>query len=195
MTPAILSVTIKYERDVVLARQRARRIAGLLGFDPQDQTRIATAVSEIARNAFSYGRGGKVAFQVEGVTPPQVLVVRVTDEGPGIADVRRILEGRYRSSTGMGLGIVGARRLMDQFDIESAPGRGTTVTLKKLLPRRAPLSGALDVGRIADELARQKPQDPVEEIQQQNQELLRALEELGKRQDELAALNQELEDT
>ncbi|HYR96515.1 MAG TPA: ATP-binding protein [Candidatus Binatus sp.] len=195
MTPAILSVTIKYERDVVLARQRARQIAGLLGFDPQDQTRIATAVSEIARNAFSYGRGGKVAFQVEGVTPPQVLVVRVTDEGPGIEDVRRILEGRYRSSTGMGLGIVGARRLMDQFDIESAPGRGTTVTLKKLLPRRAPLSGALDVGRIADELARQKPQDPVEEIQQQNQELLRALEELGKRQDELAALNQELEDT
>ena len=195
MTPAILSVTIKYERDVVLARQRARQIAGLLGFDPQDQTRIATAVSEIARNAFSYARGGKVDFRVEGVTPPQVLVVRVTDDGPGIADVRRILEGRYRSSTGMGLGIVGARRLMDQFNIEADPGRGTTVTLKKLLPRRAPLSGALDVGRIADELARQKPQDPVEEIQQQNQELLRALEELGKRQDELGALNQELEDT
>src|SRR6266850_2318855 len=121
MTPAILSVTIKYERDVVLARQRARQIAGLLGFDPQDQTRIATAVSEIARNAFSYGRGGKVAFQVEGVTPPQVLVVRVTDEGPGIEDVRRILEGRYRSSTGMGLGILGARPCPARSTSEGSP--------------------------------------------------------------------------
>jgi signal transduction histidine kinase/CheY-like chemotaxis protein len=195
MTPTILSLTIKYERDVVLARQRARQISGLLGFDPQDQTRIATAVSEIARNCFTYARGGKIEFRVEGATPPQLLVVRVTDQGPGIADVRRILEGRYRSSTGMGLGIVGARRLMDQFEIESTPGGGTTVTLTKLLSRRVPLVGPKDVGRITEELARQKPQDPVEEIQQQNQELLRALEELGKRQDELGALNRELEDT
>src|SRR5438094_6803970 len=126
----ILSVAIKYEHDVVAARQRARQIAESLGFDAQDQTRIATAISEIARNAYSYTGGGRVDFLVEGRTQPQLLVVRVADGGPGIANLQDVLDGRYRSDTGMGLGIVGARRLMDQFQIESS-GAGTIVLLKK----------------------------------------------------------------
>ena len=126
MTPPLLSLAITYENDVVLARQHARFIAERLGFDVQDQTRLATAVSEVARNAFIYAGRGQVEFQIEGATAPQVLLVRITDRGPGIADVGAILDGRYRSSTGMGLGIAGARRLVDQFDIESAPGEGTT---------------------------------------------------------------------
>src|SRR5256885_16892828 len=108
----ILSVAIKYEHDVVAARQRARQIAGLLGFDSQDQTRIATAVSEIARNAVGYGGGGRIDFSVEGQTRPQIFTIRVRDRGPGIAELDTILSGRYQSSTGMGLGIVGAKRLM-----------------------------------------------------------------------------------
>src|SRR2546421_13106017 len=95
----ILSVAIKYEHDVVTARQRARQIAGLLGFDSQDQTRIATAVSEIARNAFHYARGGRVEYLLEGRTSPQLFIVRITDNGPGIQDLAAILEGRYHSPT------------------------------------------------------------------------------------------------
>src|SRR5262245_3412669 len=163
MSRVLLTVAIQYEQDVVIARQRARHIAALLGFDGQDQTRIATAVSEIARNAVTYGRGGRVEFRIEGTTSPQILLVRVDDQGPGIADLPRILEGRYQSPTGMGLGIIGARRLMDGFEIDSAPGRGTTVVLKKLLPRRAPLVGSQMTADIAQALARNDPQDPVAE--------------------------------
>src|SRR5262249_4009897 len=120
----ILHMTLQHEHDVVLVRQRARQIAALLGCETQDQTRIATAVSQIARTAGSYAGGGKVEFFVEGNTPPQLLQVCISDEGPEIADLRAILDGQYRSQTGMGLGIIGARRLMDQFDIVSTPGRG-----------------------------------------------------------------------
>src|SRR5215475_3248183 len=115
MTPRVLTVALQFEDDVVLARQRARQIARLLGFDAQDQTRIATAVSEIARNAFRYAGGGRVEFRVEGRTPPQLFWVRVDDRGPGIEKLDSVLDGTYRSDTGMGVGIVGARRLVDRF--------------------------------------------------------------------------------
>jgi len=195
VTPPLLTVTVRYERDVVLVRQRARQIAALIGFDSQDQTRIATAVSEVARNAFEYGGGGQVVFRLEGRTAPQLLAIEISDRGPGIADVSAILEGRYQSATGMGVGIVGARRLMDRFEITSPPGGGTTVVLKRLLPRRVGLVTAAAIDRMASELARPGTSDPFEELQRQNQELLRALEELARRQEELAALNRELEDT
>ena len=198
MTPApaaLLSLAIKHEHDVVAARQRTRQIAALLGFENQDQTRLATAVSEIARNAFTYAKGGKVAFLLEGNTAPQVLAIRVTDEGAGIPNLARILAGEYRSATGMGLGIVGARRLMDTFHIDSAPGRGTTVVLRKLMPRHAALVTGAMLGSIATALATERPRSPLEEIQQQNQELLRALDDLRARQDDLSRLNGELEDT
>ncbi len=195
MTIPILSVAIQYEQDTVAARQRSRQIARLLGFDNQDQTRIATAVSEITRNAFRYAGGGKVEFIVEGATSPQLLIVRVSDRGPGIPNLEHILEGRYTSQTGMGLGILGARRLVDQFDIHSEPKHGTTVTLKKVFPRRAPLLSRTSTAAIVDQINREKAQDPMGELQLQNQELLRTLEELRKRQEELTQLNQELEDT
>jgi signal transduction histidine kinase/CheY-like chemotaxis protein len=185
---------IRYAHEVVIARQRTRQIAALLGFDSQEQTRMATAVSEIARNAFNYAGGGKVEFEVEGKTAPQLLLVRISDQGPGIRDLDKVLAGHFSSPTGMGLGIVGARRLMDQFHIESS-NAGTTVWLKKLFPKRAPLVTAQSLAMISDQLARQNPQDPLEELRQQNQELLRTLEELRNRKDELARLNCELEDT
>jgi signal transduction histidine kinase/CheY-like chemotaxis protein len=191
----LLTLQIEFERDVVLARQRARRIAELMGFDAQEQTRIATAVSEIARNAFRYAGGGRVEFRVEGRTSPQLFWVRVGDRGPGIEKLESVLDGSYRSDTGMGIGIVGARRLMDRFHIESAPSRGTRVTLGKLLPHRARPIDASAAAEIAAELARQEPSDPFQELQRQNQELLRALDQLERRQQELAALNRELEDT
>ena len=195
MSLSILTTQLSFEHDVVLVRQRARQVAKLLGFDAQDQTRIATAVSEIARNALNYGGGGKIEFEVNGKTAPQLMVIRISDRGRGIPNLQEILEGRYQSRTGMGLGIVGARRLMDQFQIESAPDAGTTVLLKKLLPATAELVSQQRLSEISTELTRLRPQDPMAEIQQQNQELLRTLDELRKRQEDLWRLNDELEDT
>src|SRR3712207_3453790 len=100
MPSPITTVAIRYEQDVVLARQRTRQIAKELGFDSQDQTRLATAVSELARNSFSYAGGGKVDFAIDGATAPQVLLIRVIDEGPGIANLKEILEGNYNSPSG-----------------------------------------------------------------------------------------------
>src|SRR5580658_6029021 len=144
----ILKAEIRYEQDVVSARQRTRQIAALLSFDGQQQTRLATAVSEIARNAFQYAGGGRVEFSLEGQTAPQIFLVRISDHGPGIPDLDRILNGQYASRTGMGLGILGARRLMDRFEIHSSAGTGTRVSLYKLLPARAALLTAERLPRI-----------------------------------------------
>ena len=195
MSERVLSVALKYEDDVVIARQRARQLARLLGFDTQDQTRIATSVSEIARNAFRYAGGGMVEFGVEGRSSPQLFEIVVSDRGPGIADVARILEGRYRSTTGMGLGILGAKRLMDQFEIRSAPNVGTQVRLRKLLPSGTAAFNARGIAALRAELAREAPRGPFEEIQRQNQELLQTLDELRARREQLEHLNLELEDT
>jgi signal transduction histidine kinase len=192
---ALLTMAIKYEQDVVAVRQRARQIAARLGFDGPDQVRIATAVSEIARNAFGYAKGGKVEFHVDVQSRPQALLVRVTDEGPGIPALEAVLEGRYTSQTGMGLGIVGARRLMDECVIQSDPGKGTQVQLTKQLPAAAPLVTASSLARVVDELVAHPAQTGYDEVQQQNQELLRALQEVRERQQELLQVNRELEDT
>ncbi|MBD1807051.1 response regulator [Microcoleus sp. FACHB-SPT15] len=194
MRATILTIEVRYEQDVVMTRQRARQIAELLGFDSQDQTRIATAVSEIARNAFQYAKGGRVEFRLEGESS-QSLLVCIRDKGSGITNLNSILEGRYTSETGMGLGITGCKRLMDLFEIESSPSHGTTVRMGKPLPKRSPLVNASRLTQIVDELIKRSPSNPFEEIQQQNQELLYALEELQKREEALTQLNRELEDT
>src|SRR6202034_3088818 len=106
----LFTIDIRRENDVVLARQKARTIAAALKFDPQDQTRIATAVSEIARNTFQYGGGGRAEFRIEPA-PENMLIVALRDQGKGIANIDQIMEGRYVSQTGMGLGLLGAKRL------------------------------------------------------------------------------------
>jgi len=190
----LLSVSIHDEQDVVTARQRARQIAGMLGFDVTDQARLATSVSEIARNAFMYARGGQVTFEVEGTKAPQLFTIRVADSGPGIARLDDVLAGRYTSRTGLGLGLVGVRRLMDVFDVASTSA-GAVISIKKLLPSRAPLFEPSDVTRMATALAAERPSGPVAEILSQNQDLLRALQELRVRQEEIERVNHELEDT
>jgi signal transduction histidine kinase/ActR/RegA family two-component response regulator len=190
----ILSVLLHTEHDVVVARQRARDIAELVGFDHQDQTRIATAVSEIARNALVYARNGKVEFYFEDEGEQPRLAVHVTDEGPGIPQLKRILSGQYESRTGLGQGILGARRLTDRFDIESS-AKGTSVWLCKQLPPRASAPDRRRLDHIAEEIERHPPRDLLDELRQENQELLHAMEELRRRQEELNRLNKELEET
>jgi signal transduction histidine kinase len=188
-----MSVEIRFEHDVVLARQRTRQIAETLGFENQDQVRLATAVSELARNAFQYAGGGKVEFSL---TKDQIqsLQARVSDKGKGIPNIDSILNGQYVSKTGMGLGILGARRLMDKFELVSTAS-GTTATISKRLPHGTARVQHEDVGRLVQRIAMQSVQNPFAEIQRQNQDLLATMAELEKRQQELSQLNRELEDT
>jgi signal transduction histidine kinase/CheY-like chemotaxis protein len=194
MSILLPGVVIEQERDVVAARQRARRLAELLGFDPREQTRIATAVSEIARNAYTYAGGGRIEFEVEGDSRPQLFVVRVADAGRGIRDLQAVLSGEYRSRTGMGLGMLGSKRLMDAFDVETSK-LGTIVTMRKLLPRGVPLVSFATAKLIIDAVARDSAFDPFMALRQQNTELMRTLEEVRRRQEELQRLNAEMEDT
>ncbi|HKW53350.1 MAG TPA: ATP-binding protein [Stellaceae bacterium] len=195
MKARILSVVLERETDIVLARQRTRKIAALAGFDAHDQTRITTALSEIARNAWEYGRGGRVEYWITGEAPMQALEIVVEDQGGGIADVESILSGAYRSGTGMGLGILGARRLMDRFEIDTGPGRGTVVRMAKALPRQATVLKKKDMTAFVQSLTVHDPLDPLDEIRRQNQDMLLQLEELNKREQALLQLNQELQDT
>ena len=178
---------------MVYARQRAREIAALLGFEHQEQIRLATAASELARNAFRYAVNGMVEFLVRD-TAPQLFVISVTDSGPGIPNLSEILDGRYVSQTGLGKGIIGTKRLMDHFQISSS-AEGTRVEACKLLPQTASPIDADRVRKIASDLATQNATDPFDEVERQNQELLKTLAELREKQDQLAELNRELEDT
>ena len=134
--PPLFTLEIHYEQDVVQARQRTRELAEQLGFDVQDQARLATAVSELARNAFQYAKGGTVEFYVE--SDPQTFLIRIQDQGEGIPHLADVLKGGYISKTGMGMGLLSTRRLMDMFEIESLPGSGTTIVLGKTFPNGHP---------------------------------------------------------
>ena len=186
------SIGLNYEHDLVAARRRARQIGAILSLSVQDQTQIATVTSEIARNALRYATGGRVEFAIEDDGSASNLVITVTDRGSGIPALEEVLSGAYVSRTGMGIGIVGARRLMDEFEISSSAAGGTRVVMKKKLPRA---TTKREIAAIVEELARKKPDNPMEEIQQQNGELLQALADLNERQEELRRLNRELEDT
>ncbi len=192
MSVNLFTIDIRLENDVVLARQKARTVAAALNFDTQDQTRIATAVSEIARNTFQYAGGGRVEFRIESATD-KMLVIAFRDRGRGIARLQEILDGKYVSPTGMGLGIIGAKRLMDSFSIDSTP-RGTTIVLGKKVPRRFIAFSTKELNELLSKIERTS-QDPYQELQQQNKELLRTLDDLRIHKDELAQLNRELDDT
>ena len=193
-TASLLTVALIEESDIIVARQRARQIATLLGYESQDQTRIATAVSEIARNATSYGGGGRVEFTIDQ-SGDASLVIFVRDKGPGIADLQAILDGRFRSEAGMGVGISGSRRLMDRFAVESSPGKGTEVLLAKRLPRDRASVTLADLGDIGRALAATGAANPIAEARTQNQELMQSLAELSAKQEETERLNAELEET
>jgi signal transduction histidine kinase/CheY-like chemotaxis protein len=195
MNARLLLIAIGTETDIVLVRKRTRRLAELIGFDAQDQTRITTAVSEIARNAFEYAGGGQVELRLVGAQPPQVFAIAVRDKGAGIANLPAILAGAHKSATGMGLGLLGARRLMDEFHIETKPGMGTTVRLGKTLPARTKLITPAALKSITEALAADGPADALEEIRRQNQQILVQMDQLKSRQEDLERLNQELQDT
>jgi len=185
----LLTVAIRRENDILLARQRARQISQFLGFSGGDVARITTALSEVARNAFEYAGGGSATFAIEGrALDHQDLVIRVADDGPGIADTRAVLSPDFKSRTGLGIGIKGSRALMDRFEITSVPGHGTTVVMAKRLPWSTSKFDAAEMARLTAELARAGDATPLGELQVQNQTLLNALQELTQRQSEIERL-------
>jgi serine/threonine-protein kinase RsbT len=121
--------------DIVAARQAGHQMARKLGFSLTDVTMIATAISEVARNITSYAGYGAIRVAVEDREGRQALVVRAEDDGPGIANIERAMEDGYSTGRGLGLGLPGARRLMDRLVVESTPGHGTVVEMWKWIPR------------------------------------------------------------
>jgi serine/threonine-protein kinase RsbT len=122
------------ERDIVAARQQAREVAKALGFSVVDQSRIATAVSELARNVVRYATDshGRVAIRPLERTERGVgIEIVVADDGPGIADVDEAMQIGVTAGQGLGMGLPGTRRLMDEMTVDSALGRGTTITIRK----------------------------------------------------------------
>ena len=131
MASCQVRVPIDSDSDIIVARQKGRALAAELGFSPTDVVRIATAISELARNVLSYAASGEIRLEpVNGKNGSGIAII-ASDRGPGIADVERAMQDAYSTSGGLGLGLPGVRRLMDEFRIESAVGQGTTVSATK----------------------------------------------------------------
>lgn len=190
----LVSVHIQQDADAVLARQRARVIAEQCRMDTQSQTRFATAVSELARNIHQYAGKGRIHFSIDLESIPQAVLAEFVDEGPGIPHLNDVMDGLYRSASGMGVGLLGAKRLMDDFQIESTPREGTRILIRKNLPASLRMRSE-GVAKLANELAARQPVGASEEVLQQNRELLLTLESMATQGEELAQLNRELAET
>jgi serine/threonine-protein kinase RsbT len=129
--PAVARLVVRSSPDIVQARQMAREMATEMGFGGSDVTRIASAISEITRNILDYAREGEIEFQT--LRQGKGLLITARDRGPGIPDVSQAMQYGYSSGNGLGVGLPGARWLMDEFNIESGPGRGTVVRMTKWL--------------------------------------------------------------
>ncbi|HEY3234923.1 MAG TPA: anti-sigma regulatory factor [Polyangiaceae bacterium] len=125
------TIPIRHDSDVLSARKAARALATRLRFSSTDLALIATAISEIARNILVYAKSGEMTFEAVEDHARRGIVVIAKDNGPGIADIAQAMQDGYTSGQGLGLGLPGARRLMDEFSIESKAGHGTTIVMKK----------------------------------------------------------------
>ena len=125
------TVPINSDADIVVARQKGRELAVHLGFSPTDSTLIATAISELARNIVLYAKHGEIIVGAVQNASRHGIVVVARDKGPGIPNIEQAMQGGYSTSRSLGLGLPGVKRLMDQFEIVSTLGEGTTVTVRK----------------------------------------------------------------
>ncbi|HVF51066.1 MAG TPA: ATP-binding protein [Pyrinomonadaceae bacterium] len=191
-------IYVRREADTVKVRDRVRRLAREMGFDATTQIKITTAISELTRNIYEYAKTGSITLAVaERGASFAGLQVSARDDGPGIdeARLRSIMRGSYRSASGLGIGLAGTRRLMDEFEIETAPQQGTRVTVVKWLP---PEVAAQVRGRVEELRAHfnaDADDSAVEELQQQNRDLMAVLAELEEKREELEQLNRQLNDS
>ncbi|UUX94750.1 anti-sigma regulatory factor [Aquabacterium sp. J223] len=122
---------LRSEQDIVLARQEVRRLAQSLRFSLVDQTKLVTAASELSRNTLVYGGGGEMRWEVLSQGLKRGLRLSFEDQGPGIPDLTQAMQDGWTSGGGLGLGLSGSKRLVQDFDIRSAPGEGTCVTVAR----------------------------------------------------------------
>ncbi len=164
------------DQDLVRVRRHARLIAEAAGLPIQDQTRLITALSEIARNAVQHAGGGAVDFMLRGGEADTMLEARVYDEGPGIADVQRVMSERFADRGAKGLGVAGSRRLVQRFEIETGDN-GSNITLGMRIPPGERRRIQTIAQEAADALAEAASEDPHEELVRQNRALAESLAE------------------
>ena len=190
-------IYVRREADIVKVRERVRRLARQMRFDTTTQIKITTAVSELTRNIYEYAGSGAITLAVavrKDGAGAAGLQITARDDGPGIdeASLRAIMRGRYSSPSGLGVGLTGTRRLMDEFEIESSEGAGTRVTTVKWLP---PAEAATIKGRVnalREDFNAEDTESAVEELARQNRDFVRILGELEEKREELERLNGQL---
>jgi signal transduction histidine kinase len=197
-TTRLGDIYVRREADIVKVRERVRRLAREMGFDPTTQIKITTAVSELTRNIYEYARSGAITLSLatRGATAAG-LQMTARDDGPGMdeAKLRSIVRGTYRSASGLGVGLIGTRRLMDEFDIQSKPGEGTRVSVVKWLP---PAEAETVRGRadfLRDFVNTEEDDSALEELSRQNRDLVQVLGELEEKREMLERLNTKLEES
>ncbi len=187
-------VYVRREADIVKVRDRVRRLAREIGFDQTTQIKITTAVSELTRNIYEYAKQGAITFSIAERANDLGLSLTARDDGPGIdaRSLASIMRGEYRSASGMGVGLGGTRRLMDEFDIETAPNAGTRVTVIKWLPPAIARTARARIETIKNNFASEDDDSLLDEIKQQNRDLIKVLSELEEKRVELEAVNRQL---
>jgi signal transduction histidine kinase len=187
-------VYVRREADIVKVRERVRRLTREIGFDSTTQIKITTAVSEVTRNIYEYAQSGTISLALAERGSDVGLMVMARDDGPGIDPVtlRAIMRGSYQSTSGLGVGLSGTRKLMDEFDIQTASGEGTRVSVVKWLPRAVGANARDRVEELREHLGADTDAVAVEELQQQNRDFIEILGELEEKREQLERLNEEL---
>jgi signal transduction histidine kinase len=197
-TTRLGDIYVRREADIVKVRERVRRLAREMGFDPTTQIKITTAVSELTRNIYEYARAGAITLSLatRGATAAG-LQVTARDDGPGIdeAKLRSIIRGTYRSASGLGVGLIGTRRLMDEFDIQSKPDEGTRVSVVKWLPPAEAEQVRARADFLRDFVNTEEDDSALEELSRQNRDLVQVLSELEEKRELLERLNTKLEES
>ena len=188
-------IYVRREADIVKVRERVRRLAREMGFDATTQIKITTAVSELTRNIYEYARAGAITLSLaQRGHAAAGLQITARDDGPGIeeARLRAIERGTYRSPSGLGVGLIGTRRLMDEFDIQSRPGEGTRVSVVKWLPPQEAEEARRRADELRDFLSTDEDDSALEELSRQNRDLVQVLGELEEKREQLEQVNRRL---
>ncbi|MEI6061992.1 MAG: ATP-binding protein, partial [Bacteroidota bacterium] len=192
-------IQVQFESDVVRSRNLASLLATELQFDKTTCIRVGTAVSELTRNIIEHAHGGKVEFHIAvRKESSDGVVIVFSDNGPGIRDLEAIQSGNYHSKTGMGVGLMGSQRLMDDFHIQSKAGKGTTITTAKWLPRfssRHEKARLTEIHSAFQKTIERGDSSMVDTINSQNNELIFLLKQIQERNNQIETINHELEET
>ncbi|MGB9177768.1 MAG: ATP-binding protein [Pyrinomonadaceae bacterium] len=187
-------IYVRREADIVKVRERVRHLAREMGFDSTTQIKITTAVSEVTRNIYEYAESGAISLALAERDPDVGLQITARDDGPGIDEMtlRSILRGSYQSASGLGVGLSGTRKLMDEFDIQTTKDEGTRVTIIKWMPRATGTEAKNRIELLREFLGTDKEDSAIEELQQQNRDLAQILGELEEKRSQLEEVNQQL---